>query len=141
MKKLITMLTVLFVMFSTNVFAEGTVQQANNGYSRYGNDVQVAKFVITSDAGSVPKTAFKSPADIMGWYLFSVEMYSSADDAFTVSITTDLGAELFSYTTTAATTGHLENAADRWPITSTPDIDVTNLATTESCTIIVTFVR
>jgi len=141
MKKLITILTVLFVMFSANVFAEGTVQQRFDGYSRWGDNVQSATFVIYSDGGSVPETAFKAPSDIMGWYLFSVEMYSSADDAFTVTITTYLGAELFSYTTTAATGGHLENALDRWPITSTPNIDVTNLATTERCTVIVTFVR
>ena len=141
MKKLITILTVLFVMFSVNAFAEGTVQQAYNGYSRLSDDVQTAKFVIYSDGGSVPNTAFKSPTDIMGWYLFSVEIYSATDDAFTVTVTTYLGAELFAYTTTAATGGHLENALDRWPITSTPNIDVTNLATTESCTVIVTFVR
>ena len=133
--------TILILLITGLAFAEGTVVQSGNGYDTYFQDMRVATFTITSDAGSVPNTAFLKPDKILGWYIKDVEMYSATDDAWTVTITTNLGATLFSFTTTAATSGHLEYAPDRWAINSTPKIDVTNLTDTESCTVIVTFVR
>jgi hypothetical protein len=139
MKKFLLALCLLLV--ASFAFAEGTVVQTGNSYDQISQNMRIATFTITSDAGSVPNTAFLRPRDIYGWNLLSVEMYSATDDAFTVTITTNLGSTLFTYTTTAATSGHLENATDRWPIYSIPKIDVTNLANTEVCTVIVTFQR
>ena len=139
MKKLL--LAILISLIAVAAFAEGTVVQSGSGYDTWSETMRVATFTITSDAGSVPNTAFLKPEKILGWYLKEVEVYSATDDAFTVTITTNLGATLFALTTTAATSGELDYAADRWAINSTPKIDVTNLAAGESCTVIVTFVR
>jgi hypothetical protein len=142
MKKLLV--TILFFLCMVSlVFAEGSVVQTGDGFQDYGQDMKIATFTITSDGGSVPNTAFldANKQSIFGFYILAVEMYSATDDAFTAVITTALGSELFTFTTTAATSGHIANADDRWPIYSVPKIDVTSLAAGEVCTVIVTFVR
>lgn len=140
MKKFL--LVLLILLAPTLVLAEGTVVQAGNSYDLVAEKMKIATFTITSDAGSVPNTAFLDfVRGIQGWYIFSVEMYSATDDAWTVTITTALGSEIYAYTTTAATTGHLEKVNYVFPIYSVPNIDVTNLADTESCTVIVAFAK
>ena len=85
---------------------------------------------------------FEEAQEIYGYYLMSVEIKCAADDdAFTVLITTNTGAPLFTHTTTAATTGELENATDRWPINAAPKIDITGLTAAKIVTVIVTFVK
>lgn len=135
-------LLTLCLLFSANFVFAGDVVQDGDSYDQISDSMRIATFTITSDgSGNVANTAFLEPGLIYGWNLLSVEMYSATDDAFVVLITTNLGSSLFTYTTTSATSGHLENAVDRWPIYSTPKIDVTGLTATEVCTIIVTFQR
>jgi hypothetical protein len=131
----------IFLLFCGAALAADVVQ-TGNGYDQISENMRTATFTITADgAGNVAIFSFLNPRMIYGWNLLSVEMQSATDDAFVVLITTNLGSSLFSYTTTAATTGHLENATDRWPIYSTPKIDVTGLTATEVATVIVTFQR
>ena len=146
MKKFL--LTILILLFAVSAFGEGTVVQSGNGFDTQSEFMRTATFTITSDGGSVPITAFLKPDKILGWYIKEVEIWSDTDNAFTVTITTNInndvataGTSLFTYTTTAATTGHLEYTIDRWAINSTPKIDVVNLAAAEVCTVKVTFVR
>jgi hypothetical protein len=140
MKKIL-LITACILLMAAYAFAEGTVVQSGNSYDTQDpKKMKTATFTITSDAGSVPNTAFLKPNDIYGYYLLSVETYSATDDAYVVLIGT-ANTNLFTYTTTAATSGHIQNADDRWPVYSTLYIDVTGLATAESCTVIVTFVR
>jgi hypothetical protein len=141
-KKLI--MGVLVVLLCAGVaFAEGTVtQKPSSGtyYERMSEDMQIATFTIADDSGSVPKTNFLDPTKVKGWYIMTVEAKSSSDDSLTVLIETALGADLFNKAYTSATSGEIKNADDRWPISSTPKIDVTNMSS-DTVTVIVTFVK
>lgn len=125
--------------------AEGTVVQANNIFSPVDGrgDMKKAVFTITGDAstGSVPNTAFAGSGAVRGFYLYTVEMISSTDDVFTVTITTGSGTSLFEKTTTAATSGEIKFPDAFFPVYDTPSIDVTDLAAGETCTVTVIFVR
>jgi hypothetical protein len=141
MKKFVILLILLCV---SPVFAADVVQ-TNNGYASYphNKDMKTATFTITADgSGNVAIFTFLKPQDIYGYYLLSVEMKCAADDdAFTTIIYTNTGATMFTHTTTAGTTGELQNADDRWPINSPPKIDITGLTAAKIVTVIVTFVR
>lgn len=141
-KKII--LTALILGLGTlPAFAEGTVVQEAYGSDHYkvlGNDMKVATFTITDDAGSVPLTALTDPGEIQGWYIMAVEVKSSSDDSLNVLIETALGTDLFGEAFAAATGGEIKNATDRWPIYSIPKIDVTNMSG-DTVTVNVTFVR
>jgi len=142
MKKIL-ILTVLILAFAFPALAADVVQ-TNNGYASYSHnqDLKTATFTVTADgAGDVAIFTFLKPGDIAGYHLFTVEMYSATDDAFTTLIYTNTGSTLFTHTTTAATSGEIQNAADRWPIYDAPKIDVTGLTATEVATIIVSFER
>lgn len=130
-------------MITGVAFAEGTVVQkpmAGTYYSTIGKDMQIATFTITDDSGSVPSTNFLDPARIYGWYIMTVEVKSSSDDSLTVLIETALGADLFNVTYTAATSGEIRSTDDRYPIYSTPKIDVTNMSG-DTVTVVITFVQ
>jgi hypothetical protein len=142
MKRFLLIISILLLV--SPAWGAGEVVQTNNGFAdyRWNEDMKTATFTVTADgSGNVAIHTFMKPQEIYGYYLFSVEMYSATDDAFATLIYTNLGSPLFSFTTTSATTGQIENASDRWPIYSAPKIDVTGLTATEVATIIVTFVR
>jgi len=146
MKKIFSVLALFFLLTVSSVWAADVVQTAAiGGYKPYPHnpDMRTATFTITADgSGDVAIFTFETAETIYGYYLLSVEMKCAADDdAFTVLITTNTGAPLFTHTTTAATTGELENAADRWPINAAPKIDITDLTAAKVVTVIVTFVR
>ena len=141
MKKFLT--AILLVLFLTVPALAADVVQSGNGYDSPSDTMKTATFTITADgSGNVAIFTFLKPHKIYGHYLLSVEIKCAADDdAFTVLITTNTGAPMFTHTTTAATTGELENAADRWPINAAPKIDITGLTAAKIVTVIVTFVR
>jgi hypothetical protein len=123
--------------------AEGTITQkpvSGTYYSSIAADMKIATFVIADDSGSVPVTDFSDPHQIMGWYIMTVEAKSSSDDSLTILIESDLGSDLFNKTYSSATSGEIKNADDRWPIYSTPSIDVTSMSS-DTVTVVVTFVK
>ena len=138
MKKILAAMIFVF-LFTGTVWAADVVQtEAIGGYKSYPHnpDMRTATFTITSDAGDVDIFTFEQAETIYGYYLLSVEMKCVADDdAFTVLITTNTGAPLFTHTTTAGTTGELENATDRWPINAAPKIDITDLTAAKIVTV------
>lgn len=142
MKRFIPLILAFFLLTSPAFAAD--VAQTNNGYASYphNKDMRTATFTVTADgAGNVAVFTFLKPQDIYGYYLLSVEMSSATDDAFTTIVYSAAGSTLFTHTTTAATSGEIKNAVDRWPIYSAPKIDVTGLTATEVATVTVTFVR
>jgi hypothetical protein len=140
-KFLSSFLVLCFLLFATLAFAADVVQTGNS-FDSVSRDMRIATFTITADgSGDVAIFTFLDPQKIYGWNLLAVEMYSADDDAFATTITTALGSTLFTHTTTAATSGELENATDRWPIYSIPKIDVVGLTATKVATVIVTFQR
>jgi hypothetical protein len=148
MKKILATIFVLAFLLTGTAWAAGEVVQteAAGGYASYphNKDMRTATFVVTAavSTGNVAIHTFEQAQTIYGYYLLSVEMKCTADDdAFTVLITTNTGAPLFTHTTTAGTTGELENASDRWPINAAPKIDITGLTAEKIVTVIVTFVR
>lgn len=66
--------------------------------------------------------------NLIGGYLFSCEILTSADDAVTVSIASGIGADFFSHTTTAATSGEFATISDRYTINSAPTLTVANMS-------------
>jgi len=141
MKRFIPILFLIFLLVSP---AWGDVAQTDNGFAVYrlNKDMKTVEFTVTADgAGNVAIFTFLKPQEIYGYYLLSVEMSSATDDAFVTLIYSSAGSTLFTHTTTAATTGEIQNADDRWPIYSALKIDVTGLTATEVATITVTFVR
>jgi hypothetical protein len=146
MKKILATIFVLMFLFTGAAWAADVVQtEAVGGYTSYphNDEMRTGTFTVTADVGgNVAIFTFENPETILGYYLYSVEMKCAAtDEAFTVLITTNTGAPLFTHTTTSALTGELENADDRWPINAAPKIDITGLTATKIVTVIVTFVR
>jgi len=145
MKKILAASLFFLLMIGTSWAADVVQTAAAGGYGSFRNnkDMRIATFTITADgSGNVAIFEFEQAQTIYGYYLLSVEMKCDAtDDAFTVLITTNTGAPLFTHTTTAGTTGELVNADDRWPINSAPKIDITDLTVAKIVTVIVTFVR
>ena len=141
-KKLILVFLCSLVV-TASAFAEGTVTQKhfmNSYYEDYGKDMKIAVFTITDDSGSVPLTAFLNPTEIKGWYIMTVEVDSGTDDSLNVLIETAYGTDLFNGAFTGASSGEIKSTDDRYPITSTPKIDVTNMSG-DTVTVVVTFVR
>jgi hypothetical protein len=145
MKKILATIFVLMFLFTGTLWAADVVQtEAAGGYASYphNKDMRTGTFTVTSNAGNVAIFTFENPETILGYHLFSVEMKCAAtDDAFTVLITTNTGAPMFTHTTTSGLTGELEPADDRWPINAAPKIDITDLDADKIVTVIVTFVR
>lgn len=142
-KKMLIATLCLFLWVGIS-FAEGSVKQkpvSGTRYSVMDDNMKIATFTITDDGGSVPVTDFLDPSKILGWYIMTVEVKSGTDDTLTVLIETNLGADLFNKAYTAATSGEIKNATDRWPIYSTPKIDVTSMSGPDTVTVVVTFVK
>jgi len=145
MKKILVIMIFALLLTGT-VWAADVVQtEAIGGYKAYPHnaDMRTGTFTVTADgSGDVAIFTFEDAETIYGYYLLSVEIKCAADDdAFTVLIYTNNGATMFSKTTTAATTGEIHNADDRWPINSAPKIDITDLTAAKIVTVIATFVR
>ena len=143
MKKILVFAFVLLVL-PVLAFSADMTQGGWASYDR--QNMKVGTFTVTADgSGNVADFYFEDLSGIKGYYLLSVEMYSATDDAFATIIKSALGTTLFSHTTTAATSGEIRNATDRWPIYAIsgvgPYMDVTGLTATESATIVVTLVR
>lgn len=66
-------------------------------------------------------------SNLIGGYLFSVEIFASADDAVVFSIASALGTTIFTRTTTAATSGEIANPTGYWPINDTPTYTLSGL--------------
>lgn len=81
-------------------------------------------------------------AQVAGSYLYSVEIKTSTDDALTFTIYSGLGTQLFTRTTTAATSGDISMPTAFWPITRdrTPNWTLSGLGS-GTITIEVTFVK
>ena len=145
MKKILAVILFLVLFTGTALAADVVQEPAVNGYTAYphNKDMRVATFTITADgSGNVAIFTFEEAQEIYGYYLLSVEIKVAADDdAITVLLYTNSGATMFSKTTTAATTGEIHNADDRWPINSAPKIDITDMTAAKIATVIVTFVR
>jgi len=145
MKKILAIMIFVFLFTGTGWAADVVQTEAIGGYKAYphNKDMRTGTFTVTADgSGNVGLFTFEDAETIYGYYLLSVEMKCAADDdAFTVLIYTNGGATMFSHTTTAGTTGELENADDRWPINLAPKIDITGLTAAKIVTVIVTFVR
>lgn len=65
--------------------------------------------------------------NLVGGYLFSVEIFTSADDAVTFTINTGIGSPIYTTTTTAATNGETPVVTDRFTINSTPNYTLSGL--------------
>lgn len=139
---LLAALALAFVL-TDMAHAEGAIVQTGDTFYPVDGDGRMLKgtFTVTADAGGVANTAFVNSTRLRGYYLYTVEMTSATDDAFTVTITTASGTPLFSKTTTAATTGEIKYPAAFFPIYDTPYVDVTDLAASESATLTVIFVK
>lgn len=77
---------------------------------------------LSADAAAVDLSA-----DLVGGYLYSVELFASADDAVDFTINSGLGTELFTITTTSATSGEIAQPTGYYPITRVPNYTLANL--------------
>lgn len=116
MKKLLIAATMV-LFFYLPVFADDTVH-------REGTDViyRTQQIVLSADASTVDLSTF-----LVGGYLFSVEIFTSLDDAVTFSINSAVGTVLFTDTTTAATSGEISSPSGYWPINGTPNYTLSGL--------------
>lgn len=80
------------------------------------------KLVLSADAEDVALGS-----NLVGGYLFSVEIISSADDAVTFSIKSSLGTVLFTTTTTVATSGEISGPQAYWVINGVPTYTLSGL--------------
>lgn len=104
-------------------------------YVKRNPDFVVETLTPTADAAS---QQFVAPMN--GTYLMAVEIKSSVDDAVTFTINSGLGTELFTTTTTAATSGEIKAATDRWPVYGTPTWTLSGFSGAGTLTIVVTCV-
>lgn len=65
---------------------------------------------------SADASAVALDATLSGGYLCQVEIFASADDAMTFTINSALGTQLFTTTTTAATSGEISTPTAFWAI-------------------------
>jgi hypothetical protein len=79
---------------------------------------------------------------LRGGYLFQVEVFTSADDAVTFTINSALGTQLFTMTTTAATSGEIEQPDYFYyvPTNRTPTYTLSGLGS-GTATIEITFIK
>jgi hypothetical protein len=84
-------------------------------------DIYTTEYTITGNA-SVTVEGHS------GRYIYYIEVLTSADDAVTITIASDWGAELFSGATTAATGGEWLEADAWYPINGKLTITTTNVS-------------
>lgn len=87
-----------------------------------GSEYVFQTLVLSGDASEV-----NLDARLIGGYLFSVEVVTSADDAVTFTIKSGLGTTMCTGTTTAATSGEYISINDRYAINSLPNYTVSGL--------------
>jgi hypothetical protein len=93
------------------------------GYSAGGYKVyEVQTLTLSADASAVDLDA-----SLIGGFLYSIEIYASADDAMTFSIASHLGTTLYTTTTTGATSGQIETPTAFWPISDIPTYTLSGL--------------
>lgn len=89
-----------------------------------GNTLYVTqKLSLSADAAAVNLSD-----DLVGGYLFSVEIFTSNDDIVKFDIDSGIGTVLFTDTTAAATAGEISSPTGTWPINSTPNYTLSGLA-------------
>jgi hypothetical protein len=97
--------------------------------------MKVQTLTLSADASSVDL----SP-ELVGFYGYTVEIHTSADDAVTFTIDSCLGTELFTTTTTGATSGEISSWPTPWPITCTPTYTLSGLGS-GTATVVITGVK
>lgn len=82
------------------------------------SEVQEPPFTITTETLTLSANAAAVSFDgrVCGSWLNAIEIYASADDAVTFTINSALGTELYTTTTTGATSGEIEVPTQYWPI-------------------------
>lgn len=121
MKKTVMIVAAVLVFF-------GIAYAALDPVTRYihkssGDTMYVTqKLDLSADASAVALTD-----DLVGGYLFSVEILTSADDVVTFTIDSGIGTVLFTDTTVAATAGEIANPTGYWPINSQPNYTLSGL--------------
>ena len=91
---------------------------------------------------SADGSAQEFEASVSGSYLYQVEILTSDDDAVTFTINSALGTQLYTTTTTSATSGEIELASNYYSISKhrTPTYTLSGLGT-GTATIEVTFIK
>ena len=78
--------------------------------------------------------------DFVGYYLFQIEIFASADDAVTFSLNSEVGTQLFTTTTTAATSGEIKGPSAYYLITGPMDYTLSGLGS-GTVTIVISAVK
>ena len=121
MKK--TALTMVAVLMLIGIAYAAIVPVARYIHKSSGDTMYVTqKLDLSADASAVNLSE-----DLVGGYLFSVEIFTSADDAVTFTIDSGIGTVLFTNTTVTATAGDIANPSGYWPINSLPNYTLAGL--------------
>lgn len=112
MKKLLLILMMVLLLAGTAT-GEVIVTDLPSGVQ-----VVTEKLTLSADASAVDFTGY-----FEGGYLYQVEIFASADDAMTFTINSYLGTEFYTTTTTAATSGQVDQP---WDFYFFPDGEVPN---------------
>lgn len=82
------------------------------------SEVQNPPFTITTETLTLSANASGVSFDgrVCGSWLNAIEIYASADDAVTFTINSYLGTQLYTTTTTSATSGEIGVPTQFWPI-------------------------
>jgi len=127
---------ILFILLAFALLA-GTAMAGVQGYSERPTILISETLTLTANASAVALHE-----RLAGGYLYAVEIYSTGDDAMTFTINSELGTQLFTMTTTAATSGEIKQPTAFWPIVygTTPTYTLTGFSGT-TVTIVVTVVK
>ena len=102
------------------------------------NDEQYVYETLTLTANAADQ---KLSARLIGGYLFTVEIFTSDDDAVTFQIKTALGTSLVNHTTSAATSGEFATINDRYAINGQPTYTLSNFSGTGTVTVEITVAK
>jgi hypothetical protein len=121
MKKLLIVVAMFGLMVGVAFAALTPV--AEYIHKNWGQTIYITqRLSLSADA-----TAVDMDQDLVGGYLFSVEIVASADDAVTFSIDSGNGATIFTDTTVGAIAGEIANPTGYWPINSLPNYTLSGL--------------
>lgn len=110
---------IMLLLFFTQTAWAGTIVAHTSGPSSV---MKTEILTLTADASDVDLHS-----DLLGGYLYSVEIYASADDALTFTVNSGLGTELYTTTTTGATSGEIGIPTAYYPITRMPTYTVSGI--------------
>lgn len=138
MKKLFTII-IFLAMLCAPVSADIIYE---NNDPNIKSHMEVPNRMITTQVLVLSANAAAIDLDhkLNGGYLFAVEVFASADDAVTFTINSGLGTELYTTTTSAATSGEIGYPSAYWPITRTANYTLSGLGS-GSVTVEVTVVK